>query len=268
MEVLLERGQPRVLVVAGSEYAEAWAPRLAARRRLPAVTRCVEAVALPGGLRVRREIFRGTVQTILEFDLTRDHFPLVLLLEPGSWTPPARSNERRVAPNAVEFIPLPAAGDLGPPRPVERIHRILPNPDEIDLEDADLVLGGGAGLGAQEGFAALRETARELGAAVGASRIAVDRGWARPEEQVGLTGRQISPRVYVAFGISGAREHLSGVADVENLVAVNLDPKASIAAVSRLIAIADAQAVVRALRAEAQRRILTARGADRLVQAG
>ncbi|MBI4588214.1 MAG: electron transfer flavoprotein subunit alpha/FixB family protein [Candidatus Rokubacteria bacterium] len=267
VETLLGRGRPLALVVSSCEYAEAWAPRLAARRRLPAVTRCVEAVALPGGLRVRREVCRGKAHLSLDFDLTGDRVPAVLLLEPGSWAVPARTGELG-ARGTVETIHLSAAPDVGPVTGVGRVRRILPNPGEIDLEDAHLVLGGGGGLGSPKGFAALRETARELGAAVGASRIAVDRGWARPEEQVGLTGRQISPRVYVAFGISGAREHLSGVAEVEHLVAVNLDPRAPIAGVSRLFAVADAQAVVRALAAEARRRVRGAAGADRLSRVG
>lgn len=109
------------------------------------------------------------------------------------------------------------------------LERIEDNSDsERSLTDARLVLSGGMGLGGREGFRKLERLARLTGAAVGASRAAVAAGYASYAHQVGQTGLSVTPRLYVAFGISGAVQHLSGIIGAEKIIAVNSDPKAPI----------------------------------------
>jgi electron transfer flavoprotein alpha subunit len=110
----------------------------------------------------------------------------------------------------------------------------------VPIEDADIVIAGGRGMSKVENFSFIEELASLLDAAVGASRDAVDKGWIEYPHQIGLSGKTISPKLYIAFGISGAIQHIAGMQTSETIVAVNKDPDAQIFRVADFGIVGDA----------------------------
>jgi len=121
---------------------------------------------------------------------------------------------------------------------VERIG-FIPKEKGVNLEYAEVIVAGGKGLGGKEGFKILREIARLLGGEVGATRLAVEAGWISYEHQVGQTGKTVRPKVYLAFGISGAIQHRAGMQNSDIIIAVNLDEEAPIFKIADLGIVGD-----------------------------
>jgi electron transfer flavoprotein alpha subunit len=117
----------------------------------------------------------------------------------------------------------------------------------MDLTDAEIIVAGGRGLGSAEAFSAIEEVAELIGGSVGASRPAVEAGWAPYERQVGQTGRTVTPKHYVACGISGASQHLAGMRDSGTIITINTDAKAPINSVAKLAVVGDVHQVLKAL---------------------
>ena len=125
----------------------------------------------------------------------------------------------------------------------------------IDLTEADIIVAGGRGVGGPEGFKLLEETARLLNGAVGASRTAVDEGWAPYSSQVGQTGKVVSPILYIACGISGAIQHFAGMGSSRFILAINTDPEAPIMKKADFAIVGDLFKILPALREELQKHI-------------
>jgi electron transfer flavoprotein alpha subunit len=127
------------------------------------------------------------------------------------------------------------------------VERTKAKAEGVRLEDASIIVSGGRGLGAPEGFRLVEELAGVLGGAVGASRAACDLGWYPPAQQVGLTGKTVSPDLYVAVAISGASQHWAGMAGSKNVVAINKDPDANMVRSARFAVVGDYKQVLPAL---------------------
>jgi electron transfer flavoprotein alpha subunit len=189
------------------------APRVAARLGAP-LAADVTQVKHDGGIVVVRPVYAGKASYTLKVSGT----PSVISVRPNAITV---ANATKAG--TVEAV-SPALGDTR----AKTIEIKAPERAALDVAEATVVVSGGRGLKEPENFKIIEELADALGAAVGASRAAVDAGWRPHAEQVGQTGKVVSPNLYFAIGISGAIQHLAGIRTAKTIVAVNKDPDAPI----------------------------------------
>ena len=180
------------------------------------VAQVSDLMAVEGPYTFKRPVYAGNA--IITVEAPTDQ-TLVATVRTASWPQaPAGGNA------AVESVTLDAAL----PTTTRFIRLEAGKSDRPDLQSARRVVSGGRGVGSAENFKIIYELADKLGAGVGASRAAVDAGYAPNDWQVGQTGKIIAPELYIAIGISGAIQHLTGIKDAGTIVAINKDPDAPI----------------------------------------
>jgi electron transfer flavoprotein alpha subunit len=222
---------PSIVLMGQTNVGRDLAPRFAIRAGTAAAMDCIDLTMKDGRLLMTRPCFGGNAHA----QYTCKTNPQVATLRAKAFEP--------LQPDA------PRSGDIktlnvDATSVARTVARNLVESEGVRLEDASVVVSGGRGLGGAEAFEDLRELANILGGAVGSSRAAVDAGWIPVAAQVGLTGKVVTPELYIAVGISGASQHLAGITGARNVVAVNKDPDADIFKVARYGAVADWRAFV------------------------
>ena len=212
---------PRVVLVGRTGPGRDIGPRLAFRLGVGLAQDCTEVRLDPDTDRLvaTRPVYGGNAVATVTF---ADAAPQLAVIRGRAYDPltpdPSRKGEvvsvtPRLDPSVVK---------------VRHVQTVLQERAGVRLEDANVVIAGGRGLGGPEPFAKLEELAGMLGGAVGASRAACDAGWFNHSRQVGLTGVTVTPDLYITVGISGASQHMAGCSGAKHIVAVNRDPDANI----------------------------------------
>jgi len=230
--------EPAILLIGATAMGKDLAPRLAARLGVGLATDCTDLELDGGRLLATRPIFAG--KALAKVKLADD--PQMASVRPNVLAAPEPDVSKTANVEAVEAV----AGKIR----AKVIDIVGAGEGEIDVAEADVIVSGGRGVAGPEGFAPIRSLAKTLGAAVGASRAAVDAGWIEHSHQVGQTGKTVTPNLYIACGISGAIQHLAGMKTAKVIVAVNTDPEAPIFKLANYGIVADLFDVVPALEAE------------------
>ncbi|HSR37091.1 MAG TPA: electron transfer flavoprotein subunit alpha [Desulfurivibrionaceae bacterium] len=218
---LIREHRPEIVLAGATAIGRSFIPRVATSLATGLTADCTDLAirAEDGALLQTRPAFGGNIMATIVCPHTR---PQIATVRPMVMKPLARDAGRQGAIVEVK----PAAERLQ--SRVRVIESVVEEQDQVNLNEADVVVAGGRGLDDAKGFAKIRELAEVLGGAVAASRAAVDSGWIGYPHQVGQTGKTVAPKLYIACGISGAIQHLVGMQSSDTIIAINKDPNAPI----------------------------------------
>jgi electron transfer flavoprotein alpha subunit len=217
LQQLIADEEPEVVLFGMTPTGRDLAPRVAAKLRAGLASDITGLSVDDGEIRVTRPIYSNSLNATVRVKRA----PLLATLRPNTWAAAQASGDDAadIEEFALEALPTPRA---------EVVEMQASAGDRPALSDAPIVVSGGRGLQGPENFHLIEELADLLGAAIGTTRATVDAGWRPYEEQVGQTGKTVSPNLYVAIGISGSLQHLSGMRTSQYIVAINKDPDAPI----------------------------------------
>jgi electron transfer flavoprotein alpha subunit len=219
LETVVKANDPAILLVGASVQGKDLAARLAARLHVGMAQDCTDFVLTDGKMVATRPIYAGKAYAKVTFS---ESWPQMATARPNvlSLNEPDTSKAAE-----IRDIDLSLDDDALKTRVVDILRD---ESGKVDLTEADKIVSGGRGMKAPENYKILEELADLIGASVGASRSAVDAGWRPHSDQVGQTGKVVSPNLYIACGISGAIQHLAGMGTSKFIVAINKDPDAPI----------------------------------------
>jgi electron transfer flavoprotein alpha subunit len=231
-------GEASVILIGGSRSGREYSPRVAVKLDAPLLEDVISLKANGEALTAQRYSYLARVTETIE-----STGPVaVATIKPGVFNPATPGSEAAEQFDVDLNLPTPRLKITG--KTVERTSR-------VGLAEADIVVSGGRGVGSAEGFTQYVEAlADQLGAAVGATRAIVDAGWRPYFEQVGQTGKTVQPKLYIAIGISGAVQHLSGMNKSKTIVAINRDAEAPIFKIADYGVVGDVPQLVPAILAE------------------
>jgi electron transfer flavoprotein alpha subunit len=233
----VKASSPKLVLFGASSIGKDLAPRVAAKLGVGLAADCTTLEAGGGKLVARRPVMAGKAFERVAFPMA----PAMVTLRPKVFAPAAPEAGKAASVEALAFD-----WDASKPRALVT-GTTGASGGKPDLTESEIIVSGGRGLKGPENFALVEQLAEVLGATVGASRAVVDAGWRPHGDQVGQTGKTVSPKLYVAVGISGAVQHLAGMSSSRCIVAINKDPDAPIFKVADYGVVGDLFEVVPAL---------------------
>lgn len=230
-EKVVKEATPRIIILGQTAVGRDLAPRLAFRLETTATLDCIELAIDSGSKRLlqTKPVYGGNAQAVF----TSKTDPQIVTVRVKAMTPLARDDSKK-----GETVSVPAGLDAAAIK-VKVLDKVKEEIEGIKLEDAAVIVAGGRGIGSAEGFQQLQAVAKMLKGAIGASRPPCDNGWVPAGLQIGLTGKIVSPDLYIAIALSGSSQHISGCSGCKNIVAINKDPEANIVKRARYAVIGD-----------------------------
>ncbi|MCG8480694.1 MAG: electron transfer flavoprotein subunit alpha/FixB family protein [Spirochaetales bacterium] len=229
---LIKQYRPSIILAAATSTGRTVMPYVAIQVDAGLTADCTELDIEEGtgNLLQTRPAIGGNIMATIK---TPNHRPQMATVRPKS-SRPLPKDETRIG----RIIEVPADDAMIDGR-VEVVGYRTDAEDFVNVEEADVVVAGGKGMKRGDNFSMLRTLAAQLDGVVGASRDAVDRGWIGYPHQIGLSGKTISPKLYISAGISGSIQHLAGIKTSENIVSINSDPEANIHRVADFAIVGD-----------------------------
>lgn len=206
--------KPDLVLLAYTSAGLDLGPALAAHLGWPMTSYCTEAELAAEGIVASCQIYGGKLTASINLKP-----PAVIMMTPGS-----AAEDTSPAPTDMTVLPPPALDDLQ----VRILEIAAPDDKAVDLTKAEQLVCVGRGIGDKDSIGEATDLAALLGAEIAGSRPVIDAGWLPKERQVGKSGRKVRPRLYLALGVSGAPEHLEGMASSDLIIAINIDAKAPI----------------------------------------
>jgi electron transfer flavoprotein alpha subunit len=209
--------RPRIILFGNTAQGADLAVRLAFRLKAAIVTDCVDLRLDGGRLIWTKPVYGGAAMA----NYCSEGFPQIATVRPKSFAPIDKRQSISEEVTLFSFAHIPSVTTY--------VERVVQGTDgSVKLEDANVIVAGGRGIGGPEGFDDLREVAGLLKGVVGASRAAIDNNWVPSTIQVGITGKIVAPSLYLAVGISGASQHMTGCSRSKTIIAINKDSGAPI----------------------------------------
>ena len=246
LNILTEKYKSSALFIGATNRGRDLGPRLAARVKTGLTADCTSLAMDNGNIVWTRPAFGGNLMANI---LCPEHRPQLGTVRPGVFkkTEPDESRKGNIIKEDIR-TPL----EMIRTKIVDIVTTV--GSDVPNIEDAEILVSGGAGVGGPEGYGVLKELALAMGGSIAASRAAVDAGWIDHAYQVGQTGKTVGPKIYIACGISGAIQHVAGMSSADVIIAINKDPEANIFKVADYGIVGDLFEVVPILTEEIKKR--------------
>ena len=235
---IVEKENVSVIFLPASSMGKDLAPCLSAKLNAGVASDCTQLKVEDGKIIATRPVFSG--KGFLDLEITSEK--KIFTLRPNVFTISQTTNELATV---EEFKPQLEEKDFS-----TIVTEVKQSSSKKDVTEADIIVTGGRGLKSPENFVMIEKLAETLGAAVGASRAVVDAGWRPHDEQVGQTGKTVSPSLYIAVAVSGAVQHMAGMSTSKYIVAINKDKDAPIFSIADYGIVGDAFEIIPAMTEE------------------
>ncbi|MBU3175857.1 electron transfer flavoprotein subunit alpha/FixB family protein [Clostridium estertheticum] len=212
---IVKQQNPDILLLANTALAKDIAPRIAGRMDLGFVSDVIGMDKTDHKVMYTRPAYGGTILEHIEVDGTA-----VVIVRNGTFSKPEAASNAGVTEKKIEIPASVVKAKI--------VDTVIDSCESVNLEEAEVIVSGGRGMGNVENFKLVEELARVLGGEVGATRPAIEDGWICRTHQVGQSGKIVAPKLYIACGLSGATQHTSGMTGAKYIVAINKDEEAPI----------------------------------------